>query len=305
MRALIVSNPTAGRHAQGALREALARHFQKAGIVYEIVETQPAERVGERVRLRLRDGFDLVVAAGGDGTVSAVIDGLLEASVPLGIVPMGTGNLLARELDIPHEIEEAVAMLAGASRQQRIDVMRINDRSYVLNAGIGILAAVVGGTSRREKRIWGPLAYWGAAVRKTLGVKPRHILVVVDGQAQKHWAVDATVLNGGMLARIIYPNGPKIRLDDGHLDLWIMRMRTLLDYPRYLLSVFSGRPASSLAWHARAFRRVEIRCHHPMVVQADGDVIGTTPLTVDLLPGAVTVLVPTPLRNPGLSDQIS
>jgi len=233
-----------------------------------------------------------VVAAGGDGTVSAVIDGLLGSSVPLGIVPTGTGNLLARELGVPLDIEAAVALLAGSPLRHQVDVMQIAGRTFVLNVSVGLLASVVGGTTRRDKRLWGSLAYFATAVRKTLIARPRHIRVVVDGQAQKHRAVDVTIMNGGLLARMVYPRGSEIRMDDGQLDVWVLRMRTLFDYPRYLLSVLSGQPASSLAWHSRALQRVEIHCQRTMAVQADGDLIGQTPLVVDLLRGAVTVLVP-------------
>ena len=136
-KTFIVINPAAAKNAREPILEAMSRHFSSPYIDYEIYETAKGDKPGDIVRKRLRD-FDLVVAAGHDGTVSAAIDGLVGSSVPLGIIPAGTGNLIARELGVPLEIEDAVALIAGAHIFRKIDAMTTGKRVYVLNASLGI-----------------------------------------------------------------------------------------------------------------------------------------------------------------------
>jgi diacylglycerol kinase (ATP) len=300
-RAFIVLNPAAGKRTHEAVRDALDRHFPPARIEYEVHETHTGESFGDIVRSRLREGFDLVVASGGDGTVSAVMDGIAGSSVPLGIIPTGTANLIARELNIPLDADAAAALIASAPRLRMIDAMRIGDRAYVLIIGVGMSASVAGATTRRDKRRFGLVAYLGAAVRNAFSIRPRHLEVTVDGAARSYRAVEVAVANCGILAKMLFPKGPDIQVDDGHLDVWILGTNTLLDYPRYLLTILAGRPASPRMHFIRAEKSVTIRSPAPLPVQADGDIIGETPVEIDILPGAVKVFVPEkPAVEPGL-----
>lgn len=284
------------------MREALNRHLPEAGIECEIHETRKGESFGGIVRERLREGFDLMVAAGGDGTVSAVIDGLAGYAIPLGIIPTGTANLIARELNIPLDVREAAALIARAPATRKIDAMRIGERAYVLIAGVGISASVAGGTTRRNKNRFGLIAYLGAAILKMSEFRSRHLDVTVDGTAREFHAVEVAVANCGILAHMLFPKGPDIHVDDGHLDVWILSTKTLLDYPRYIFRIATGRPASPRAHFITAEKSITIRSAVPLPVQADGDIIGTTPVEIQVLPGALTVLVPErPAVEPGLT----
>ena len=291
MKAFVILNPAAGKKTQDSVREALANRFGLSHIQYEVYETRKTDRVAEIVRTRPRDSFDLVVAAGGDGTVSDVIDGMVQDPKPLGIIPTGTGNLIARELGIPQDVDGAIAVIASAPRSRTIDAMRIGGRVFVLNASVGISASVIGRTTSKNKRRFGPVAYIGTAILKMFALRPRYIVVAVDGLAHEYRAVEAAIMNCGMLARTLYPKGPEISIDDGHLDVWILGPKTIRDYPRYIRGVVSGRPID-LARFLTAERSVSIRSTLPLPVQADGDIIGTTPVLVELLRDAVTVLVP-------------
>jgi diacylglycerol kinase (ATP) len=291
MKALVILNPSAEDGEKQRLLDALSREFAAARIEYEIYETRKDDRLGEIVRRRLRDGFDLVVAAGGDGTVSGVSDGLVGSSVPLGIIPAGTGNLIARELNIPENVEAAVALIASASRRRKIDAMRIGGRAYFLNASVGISASVIGETTRKSKGRFGRIAYLGTTLRKVLSSKPRYLVVEVDGQKHPVRAVEVTIMNCGLLANSFYPKGPDIRIDDGRLGVWILNMKTLWDYIRYVHAVVAGSAVHREAYFIHAEKTVSIRSHRPFPAQADGDIIGTTPVDVEVLPGALTVLV--------------
>jgi YegS/Rv2252/BmrU family lipid kinase len=292
MKAFVVLNPVAGNNAREPVLAFLKTHFGQAGIDYEVHETTKKDKPGDIVRARLKkDKFDFVVAAGGDGTASEVIDGLAGGTVPLGIIPVGTGNLLARDLDLPLEIEDAVALIAGTHLLRKIDAMRINKHVCVLNASLGISATVIGDTSSKSKNRFGRLAYVWEAITNIFSLRRRYITVDVDGKTVKYRAVEAAVFNCGVLAKTLYPRGPNICIDDGHLDVWVVSFKTILDYPLYLFRMIRERPSKHLSHFINSEKSIVVRSSIPLPVQADGDIIGTTPVEIEVLPGAVTVFV--------------
>lgn len=296
MNVVVVIAPTVNGFLRETLREALSRHFPGGRSACDCCEVRPGESeesFAARVRGRVGEGCDLVVAAGGDGTVAAVAHLLVGGSVPLGIVPMGTGNLVARELGIPIDVEAAVALLARGPRVRRIDAMRIGGRTFLLNAGVGINAEVIDETSRLGKSLFGRSAYVGTAVWKVLQARPQRIEVTIDGAARVFHATDVAISNCGILAKALNPNGPDIRADDGQIDVGILCMKTPLDYPwYYLLRWIAPRRVNRIMNEFVARTRVSIRCDAPIVVQADGDIVGTTPVDIEVLPSALAVAVP-------------
>jgi YegS/Rv2252/BmrU family lipid kinase len=292
MKAFVVLNRTSGQEAHERVRGALDSHFRSSRIQYEVHETRAGEKLGEIVRGCVRHEFDLVVAAGGDGTVSAVIDGIAETPTPLGIIPTGTGNLIARELCIPDDVEDAVRLIAGSPRSRKIDVMKIGKRVFVLNASVGISAAVISDTTRRSKHHFGRIAYFWNTIPKMFTLKRRQLVVTVDSRGQEYRAIEVAIMNCGILAKMLHPKAPEIRIDDGHLDVLILGTKPFRDFPLYIFRLLTGRTPDILSRFIKVERCVTIRSSVPLPVQADGDMIGTTPLDVELLPGAVTVFVP-------------
>ncbi|MFO8034210.1 MAG: diacylglycerol kinase family lipid kinase [Candidatus Bipolaricaulota bacterium] len=292
MKALLILNAGARKSRKEAIHRAVGQHLHAAGIESELHETRTGEHPGDVVRERLVDGVDLVLAAGGDGTVAAVLDGLAGTEIPLGIIPAGTANFVARELGIPQSIDAAVALIAANPHPVKIDAMRIRGRLYVLNVGVGLSAAVIGNMTPTSKRRFGFVAYVGSTIAKMLTQRPRRLTVEVDGQTHTYCAVEVLVSNCGLLTKRLYPGTPDIRVDDGHLDVWVLSTQALLDYPRYLLSTVLGRRSKLEAEFLRAERMITIHSPVPLSVQADGDLIGTTPVRIEVLPKALTVLAP-------------
>jgi diacylglycerol kinase family enzyme len=123
-----------------------------------------------------------------------------------------------------------------------------------------------------------------------LRFRPRQINIRLDGEEHHYRAVDVAVSNCGMVARTVYPRGPEIRPDDGRVDVWVLGMESTLDYVRYILGRMFGRRRK--ARYLSATESIEITSRFPMAAQADGNIIGTTPLEVRVLPKALTVIVP-------------
>jgi YegS/Rv2252/BmrU family lipid kinase len=303
-RAFVLLNPVAGGVEASRVRQALGRHFPGDRAACEVHEARGDERVAEVVRGAVGRGCDLVVAAGGDGTVSAVANGLIGADattpVPLGIIPLGTANVLARELGIPVALEPACALLAGAHATTRIDAMRVGPSHYFTQIGIGIDALMIRDTDREAKRRFGRAAYLWTAFIHLLGFQPRRFVLAIDGpqppkpRPLRLRASQVVVANSGILGQPPFRWGPDIRPDDGRLDVCVIRARTLLDYLKISWYVLNGlHRRSPNIRYLTAERQIAIATSHPLPVQGDGEIIGETPCTIiEVVPHAVAVVVP-------------
>ena len=294
-RLFAIVNPAAGGCAAAAVREALERHLADGETFREIHETGPEDRPGDLAREACGRGFDTVVAAGGDGTVSAVANGLVGTGVPLGIIPLGTANVLARELGVPLDLDAACQLLAGAHGLKSVDAMRIGDRHFFTQVGVGIDALMIRDTGRASKRRFGRLAYLWTAFARLLGFEPRRFFLEIDGRKLRKHASQVIVANSGILGQPPFRWGPDIRPDDGRLDLCIARARTLFDYSKLAWYVLTGQHKRSP--NVRYFpseREIVIDTKRTLPVQADGEIVGETPVRVSVVPGAIKVVVPLP-----------
>jgi YegS/Rv2252/BmrU family lipid kinase len=296
-----IMNPKAGSAAVDAIRRALEACFAEGEARLEIYETRDADDLGTVVRERLARGAGLVIAIGGDGTVSAVADALAGSGTPMGILPMGTANVLARELGIPLDVDAAARLLVEDHEVVAIDAMRVVERHYLTQVGVGLDALMIRDTSTDEKRRFGKLAYLWSAAKHLAGFQPRHFTLEIDGRSFRVRASQLVVANVGTLGQPPFRWGADIRVDDGTLDVFVSKARTLLHYLALAWHVITRRHGSDPNVHYyKARRSVAIATRHPVPVQADGEMIGETPVTVEVVPGAVRVIAPRRARDGGL-----
>jgi diacylglycerol kinase (ATP) len=290
-RVLVIVNPEAGGARRGAIDEALDRvrtDFQCR------IRTLEADEDAEQVtREELRQSWDVVLAAGGDGTVSRVARAAREFEVPVAIAPMGTGNILADQLGIPRDVRKAVGLLEGESRIRRLDGMEVDGQLHFLNVGIGVSATTVRTVSDDHKRRFGLSAYVWTGMLQTLLFRPVPCTVAIDGRAMRLRILDVSIINAGFRFEPPFPGVPDIRPDDGRLDVMVVWAPRPLEYLRHLAQVVSGsrRFNPNVQWVA-AKGEVSIESGEELPVQADGDPLGETPVTVRLVSGAVSVVVP-------------
>ncbi len=294
----VVLNPVAGNSEPDVLQELLHRRCAESGCTYDLHETRKDERVADVVHEALGRGFDVVVAAGGDGTVSGVADGLADQDVPLGILPVGTGNALAHDLGIPMEAEGALDLLLGEHSLRRIDALRIEDRFFVLNASVGISAEIMQETTSDVKRRFGRLAYLWNALRKLFGLERYHFILTIDGQETRLRATEIMVLNSGAIGTPYLQWGIEIRLDDGQVGVYALRPRTVWDLFRMGANLLLGREKGNPGIrHFEARQCIAIRVDRALQVQGDGEVIGHTPVEIEVVPNAVWVVAPSTARD--------
>ncbi len=289
----VILNPMAGTSVVDDVRRALDHHFVPGETTCEVHETGKGDAVEEIAREAQGRGYDMVVAAGGDGTVSAVAEGLVGTETPLGIVPLGTANVLARELGIPVELEGACQLLAGAHGVTNIDAMKVGEKHYFTQVGIGIDAMMIRDTTREDKRRFGRIAYIWTALRSLVGFQPRRFLIKADDKQERPRVSQIVIANCGILGQPPFRWGPNIEPDDGQLDVCIVRAQTVVDYLALGWHVVRGQHKQSAnVRYLRARRQIDIETRRPLPVQADGEIIGETPVQVQLVAAAVRVIVP-------------
>jgi diacylglycerol kinase (ATP) len=303
-RVFVVLNPMAGNSTAADVRAALDSHFPADTWTQEIYETTGDEEVSDIVRAALARGCDLVIAAGGDGTVSEVAEALVHSDVALGIIPVGTANVLARELGLPLDLEGACALLAGEHATNSIDAMQVGDKAFFLHIGVGLDSLMIRDTDRASKRRFGRAAYLWTALKWLIGYQPRRFTIAVDGRRLRPRAAQVLIANGGLLGMPPFRWGPHIRPDDGRIDVCVLSARSLGDYLRVVWQVLIGhrRRSPNIRYYS-AERSIIVDADRPLPIQGDGEILGETPVRVQVIPDAVVLVVP-PL-NPSQEQPVT
>jgi diacylglycerol kinase (ATP) len=290
-QALVVLNPLAGSSNVDRVREAMSR--TAAGELHcDVRVIAPTEQVTAAVRAALPSGFELVAAAGGDGTVSAVASALVHTDVPLGIIPIGTGNILARDLGIPLDLDSALQLLCGPHQTRMLDAMQVREQFYLLSIGVGLSAVIFRDTTLEDKRRLGRFAYVLRGLQALLGFQPRRFTLTVDGKSRRVRAAEVVVANSSTAGDPNIRWGAHVRLDEGVLDVCIVRARAPLDYFTIAWHLLRGQQRDPRVRFLRARESIAIDASHTLPVEADGDLIGQTPVHIRVVPAAVRVIVP-------------
>lgn len=297
---LVVSNPAAGNSEIDTIRRVLAQHLGGMDINYEIYETSSKVATASRVRGAIREGYELVVAAGGDGTVSQVVDGLFGSDIPLAILPLGTGNLLARELEIPLDVEKAVALLVRGGTLRTIDVLYDGDHAYVSHVSLGTYANLAETLDPERKHDLGRVAYVWRAFQELLRGKSWRFDLEIDGEEHHVRGSLVLVANVGEVGVLSLRWGPDIRVDDGRIQVCLVRGRTLGEYLRFLWHAlhrqYGEAPRVS---YLVAEERIVVKASRPLPVRGDGEIVGEREIEVRVVPGTLRVLVSNALEGLG------
>jgi diacylglycerol kinase family enzyme len=256
-----------------------------------VLSTTVGDAGAAQARRALEIGADLVVAAGGDGTVRACADVMAETAVPLAIVPIGSANLTAKALGLPARAEAALRV-AFEGGERRIDLAVADGVTFAAMAGIGLDAAVVGATSGRLKHVAGWTAYAAAAVGQVLRPRTAFTIRLDSGDPLVRQAHSVTVGNSGAL-----PGGfvilPSARLDDGVLDVVILAPTSLVGWADVGYRVLAGSRRDDARFERYQARTIEITAEAELPRQVDGEVVEPArSLTVAVRPGVLRVRVP-------------
>lgn len=295
-RALVIGRRRLGRGIPQAVHETEQR-LEAAGWTIESAVVDRKKQLRKKTRKAVKAEVDVVVAVGGDGAVSQVVQALAGTQVDLGIVPLGTGNLLAGNLGIPRVREQAIdVVLAGGRR--RIDLGQVTiarkRKVFAVACGIGFDAVVMKSTGKRGKRRWGKLAYVASAIKNHGRVRNVSHEITIDGVRSTTEATQVFIANFGGMGLPIEPR-LGIHPDDGALDVIVIRasgpLPGLLAGWEALRQRHLGESSAGHIFRARA-KEVKIETHPPRLVEIDGSVVGVTPIKASIRPAALTVIVP-------------
>jgi YegS/Rv2252/BmrU family lipid kinase len=242
----------------------------------------------ELAQKAVADKVDLVIAAGGDGTVNEIACGLALSAVPLAVLPCGTANVLAKEIRLPNRILEAVDAIPRL-KPMRIALGKGGDRYFVMMAGVGIDAEIIYDLRAAVKRTFGVASFWMEALRHWTSYRFVSFFSNVDGKPYK--------CTFAIIGRASwYAGGVKITsradLSANVFDVCLFQGRSRLDYLRYLSGVLAGTHPYFHDVKYLSGKLVEMTSGVQIRVQMDGEIGGVLPMTFEVVPDALTLLVP-------------
>lgn len=293
VKLLVIQNPVAGTKPAEFVSNKITNFFDRTAWEYQIHQTKRGEDIPSLVNSYIQKGFDLFVAAGGDGTISAVASGLAKDNIPIGVLPVGTGNGLARDLKIPMNIDEALELIYSRPSILYLDGMQVRERYYLLNLSVGLTPMALDITNREQKRKLGRLAYLFAGFRSLVGIQPINYSLTIDGRKVQISASEILVMNSVTLGDPGRYLNLGIENDDGILDLFVIQSKTILDYFRVFMNLILQKTHQDPDVQRFSVEKsLVIRGGRFLQVQADGEMIGYTPVELNLIPGAVAIIVP-------------
>ena len=310
--AALFYNPISGRRKKHRLRdiETVQSILQGAGIEVEAAPTRAASDAAAQVRLAIRDGFDTIIACGGDGTIHDVLQGLAGKDAALGIIPLGTANAMAHDLRLPLTPQRAAHALLSAT-PKRIAVGRIEYRDFnnlpafrffTVAAGVGVDAHLFYNLNRLIKDRMGMLAYYSKATHLWLSHRMRYFEAEFSSNGGAPLCEKR--LSEMLAVRINYFGGvlrelaPGASLARNDMRLVLCRTGNRAMYLAYvfrgILGMSSGVPGIVLAYADQVTcRNVPGEKPEKIYVEADGELLGRLPMKLSMVPDALSVLVPT------------
>jgi len=291
----IIINPNAG--SAGDLEAVKAALAERPGT--EICVSEKKGDAEELAREAVRRGVRTVVAAGGDGTLNEVLNGLSEdfaggpGRVRLGLLPLGTGNDFARSIGVPADLAAALGHL-DAGRTQRIDVALASfqdGQRYFLNMSAGGFSSLVSEKAHEAKDRWGPLAYMRGAVDALPELEAFEATITLSGAETIRMEIYNLVISNGRYVAAGIPVAPQAKLDDGLLDVMIAPATAIPNLALLIPQVLLGRHLNSDLLLFRKATRIEIDSTPPMTFNVDGEILNQEPALFELLPRALEVVV--------------
>jgi YegS/Rv2252/BmrU family lipid kinase len=294
-RILVIINPQAGPRRPFKVHKTIEHFLTEHQFQFTIRETQQPTDAQQWARDAGAEGFDLVVVAGGDGTIREACEGLIRSRshIPLVQVPTGTGNITARATGIPTDTKKALDLILKG-KVERFDVgyLPAHNRYFTFVAGAGYDAKLIHDTRPELKKAIGFAAYVASGIKHFFTIRPVRIKLEIDDEVRRIRAHTVMAINIGSFANIKWSIGPNIDPHDGKLNVVVMSSRTMFGSLIVLFNILTKRYHGYSALQHTDGRRIRVSAEPPLPVQIDGEAFGTTPFLAEVVPGAIQFVVP-------------
>ena len=291
----VIINPAAGKTEP--VLNTLNRIFHPAGLKWDVSITLES---GDATRFAIKagdSGVDIVAVYGGDGTVMEVARGLRGTNTPMMILPGGTANLMSMEMGLPRDLAQAAEVaISERSKIRAIDIGQAGDNYFILRVGFGFSGKKVEAVSREMKDRFGVFAYTIGALKALRDTDIISWKLTLDGERQEFEGFALLVDNAGTFGIKGLSHSSKVRIDDGLLDVIVVRDLGFSSVYSIGASITDLQPDASTFRHWQA-REVQIESDPATVINGDGEIWGETPVNIRILPGAVRVIVPGEYNN--------
>lgn len=289
MRIKVIANPGAGQPEP--VLSVLNDAFGPAAIDWDVVVTHGKGDGYRATRRAVEQGYDLIAAYGGDGTVTEVASALVLGGPPMAILPGGTGNALAEDLGIPRTLAAAAALIAGGVYDtRRVDMGRVGEGFFILRLTMGLEASVVEAATRELKDRFGWLAYAFAGLQKLASPSRTCYLIEVDGVPAEAEGLACILANSASMGVIDVKIADGVEVSDGLLDVIVVDLPDLSSLVGSAADLAAGEtPRALMRWRGE---RIRVEARPRQSVLADGEDAGQTPVEATVVPGAIGILVP-------------
>ncbi|HBE17451.1 MAG TPA: lipid kinase [Cyanobacteria bacterium UBA11149] len=286
-RALLIINPHA-RQGRDRKHDIISQ-LQQLGFILLSESTENPRQLSEIIR-RYRNQVDLVIIGGGDGTLNAAVEGLIDTQLPLAILPLGTANDLARTLKIPTSIPGACQVIA-TGKLHKIDLGWVNGKYFFNVASCGLSVQITQRLTKEAKRRWGVFAYAAVALQVIWQARLFKAEIRQGNESILVKTIQIAVGNGRH-----YGGGMTVvhdaTIDDCRLDLYSLEIRHWWQILAILPALWQGRQATLPGVRAIEGTEIEIYTRKPLPINTDGEITTQTPAKFRVIPQAISVLVP-------------
>jgi YegS/Rv2252/BmrU family lipid kinase len=282
---VVILNPA----ARGARVQRLRAQVEKLARGSVLCATSDAGQAEALARNAAEEGYQRIVAAGGDGTVNEIVNGIAGYDVSLGLLPLGTMNVFATELGLPLNDLAACWKIIQRNRTDQVDLPRANRKHFVQLAGVGLDAQAVKETSRAFKRSFGPLSYLISAVQIASRTPP---VLRIESEEAIAGEGSFVLVGNGRLYGGRFPFFKQAVMNDGLLDVIVFKRLNYVDIIRYLQDVVFTPQISSPEVEYFQTKRVRVTSDESVPVEIDGELIGNCPVEFKIRAGGLRVLTP-------------
>ena len=293
--ALLIFNEKSGQSDINYQMDLIQSHFNLHRIPLK-VENLPdsSEQLDALISEAIANSTDLFIAAGGDGTAALVGSPLVGTGKPMGILPIGTGNFLAKELGIPLNLKSALNLITTNDADLfQLDTIEFLHRHYIRNISMGVVSKVINDTPSEEKKRFGFFAYVIHFFQQILGLELDRYYLEYDHQKKTVVASEILITNARLMGIEPLEWPEDILINDGVMEIFVVRAANLLDIMRFLFSAATKRRLKTPIIKSMKFNHYcRIETQTPAMVQADGDLIGKSPIEVHIKHQSLTIIVP-------------